>query len=812
MSSRILIDDDDDAWSYSFPPSTETLPLLEKKENVPIPNLPKVKPTLTVSSHTECDEESKLMESDDGQSQNSSVGSTNGLNNSTMNCKRLLQLAPISHTSSVSSVSLQPPFLGRATPADPHTTKEDANSIFSNEQKNGLAEASSHISGNNYLNSMKTSIQNLDANRVKSKEIPNTPTSSAEDPKSSPKIIAYRKPHKSISEVHELPQDFPLDIYDRKLYVAQKFKDSEYRYATMKRNTEFHQLFRSLDLTDRLLDDFSCALSREILLQGRVYISETYICFNSNLLGWVTNVVISLKEIIKIEKKSTAGLFPNGISIETKDTKHTFASFLSRDVTYDFMNKVWFEATDNGKNLVENSSEQGSHGSSRPSMEESSNGSPARIQSYILSLDGDDDTSDHDYKDYENNDQTEEVNLKLLKFKEESQYKSKGPEMHAPTTASDGYERKSNEKDLIEETFDAPLGIVFEILFGGSNTTFHRNFLKSHDGSEISDYDQFHPMEDDPTRLERNYTYRRALDYSIGPKSTKCEVSEVVEHLNLTDYIVVVTSTKTPDVPLGHAFSVKTRYVFTWGENNKTKLCMTYYIDWVGSSWIKAIIERQSLSGQLEAATDLIKELKDEITKHTYSIDGPTVLKPIEEETIGKIPAGTPKPSTKEPMVKVIPFSTNEFIKSNVVSVCYLILSFLILLLILQLRNIKAIRETNLLVRSQLMVNSHLAHAIEVLAQTNGNTEYQEKLDTVKNDQLWEWVNEKYGKTLSPMERIEYLTFQLNAVNPNDDDHDSLFNKNVDDTILGIKQLVKEFNYQDLINGDLIKNMVKDLI
>jgi hypothetical protein len=39
-----------------------------------------------------------------------------------------------------------------------------------------------------------------------------------------------------------------------------------------------------------LIEDYSCALSKEILVQGRMYVSEHYICFNSNIFGWVTNV------------------------------------------------------------------------------------------------------------------------------------------------------------------------------------------------------------------------------------------------------------------------------------------------------------------------------------------------------------------------------------------------------------------------------------------------------------------------------------------------------------------------------------------
>jgi len=36
--------------------------------------------------------------------------------------------------------------------------------------------------------------------------------------------------------------------------------------------------------------DYGCALQREILIQGRIYISENHICFHANIFGWITDV------------------------------------------------------------------------------------------------------------------------------------------------------------------------------------------------------------------------------------------------------------------------------------------------------------------------------------------------------------------------------------------------------------------------------------------------------------------------------------------------------------------------------------------
>lgn len=39
--------------------------------------------------------------------------------------------------------------------------------------------------------------------------------------------------------------------------------------------------------------DYGCALQREILIQGRLYISENHICFHANIFGWITDVRVT---------------------------------------------------------------------------------------------------------------------------------------------------------------------------------------------------------------------------------------------------------------------------------------------------------------------------------------------------------------------------------------------------------------------------------------------------------------------------------------------------------------------------------------
>jgi hypothetical protein len=41
----------------------------------------------------------------------------------------------------------------------------------------------------------------------------------------------------------------------------------------------------SLNSNERVYDDFGCAFSDVILYHGRLFLTENFICFNSNILG-----------------------------------------------------------------------------------------------------------------------------------------------------------------------------------------------------------------------------------------------------------------------------------------------------------------------------------------------------------------------------------------------------------------------------------------------------------------------------------------------------------------------------------------------
>ena len=374
----------------------------------------------------------------------------------------------------------------------------------------------------------------------------------------------------------------------------QPFELRDIEYASEKKNAEFHNLFRDskLNANERLIADYSCALSRDILLQGRMYISNQHVCFYSNILGWVNSIAIPFREIIQIGKKATAGIFPNGIVIDTLHTKYVFASFLTRDATFNLITDVWNQMIlgkmqQAGSDDSDTGSQSG-YSSVSDDNEEDREEEGEDGDGDLSSINDTDITSD----ELENDEfptKTISRGLKTRSTKRNSSLvQNLGPLRHAPTTS--GYKPKSNEKLISETVLDAPLGKVAYVLYG-DDTSILKGIL-----AKLKNFD-FSPI---PKLIEpkyREFVYYKSLNLPVGPNKTKCEITEKVINYDLDSYVQVLQTTKNPDVPTGNSFVVQTTTLLTWDKNNSTKVTVYISVEWTGKSWIKGTIEKSAFDG-----------------------------------------------------------------------------------------------------------------------------------------------------------------------------------------------------------------------
>jgi hypothetical protein len=409
--------------------------------------------------------------------------------------------------------------------------------------------------------------------------------------------------------------------------------------ANKKRNRDFHVLFKSVPDDDYLIEDYSCALQREILAHGRLYISEGHLCFSSNILGWVTTLVMSFDEIVAVEKRSTALVFKNGLEISTLHAKHVFASFASRDTTYDLIIKIWklghpqLQSSLNGVRLEE----PGGDRTEKLDAEAASvTGTQSISGSEEESEDGDDVyDEDEDEEDSQAggpvsdgpvSDFTEKAAPRKVSGGAAPAEKQEdgspagatdfpGPATHAPTDCGDG--PTHYEKVLGDDVIPAPLGKVYTMLFGPASATWMGRWLTTDQKCMDLQMEDKRGLTDEIRT--RNYTYIKPLYASIGPKQTKCVVTETLENIDLEKAVNVLVSTQNPDVPSGNIFVVKTKYCLTWAENNGTRIQINNVIEWSGKSWLKGAIERGANEGQLQFCKDLFAGLKAAVSSRARS-------------------------------------------------------------------------------------------------------------------------------------------------------------------------------------------------
>ncbi|KAF2426545.1 hypothetical protein EJ08DRAFT_699843 [Tothia fuscella] len=414
--------------------------------------------------------------------------------------------------------------------------------------------------------------------------------------------------------------------------------------ANPKRNRDFHNLFRSVPDDDYLIEDYSAALQREILLHGRLYVSEGHICFSSNILGWVTNLVMSFDEVISVEKRSTAVIFQNGMVIQTLQARNVFASLLNRDSTYELIISIWKITHPNLKSSLNGAPVEGIGTGDKTEKAGSAIADESESEEVY---DEDDEDDDADEGDDSFNEINEGSNLgseigdastvvnnrkvsaaivsapvvggstKLIDAIEAAPTGAAasqdfpGPAIHEATDCGDS--ASHFEKVLMDVVIPAPLGKIYSMMFGPASSTFMRKWLVEDQKSlDLQLEDDKKGLGDEKKTM--NFSYIKPLSGSIGPKQTKCIITQTLEQFDLEKAVTVACSTQNPDVPNGNIFVVKTRYCLMWAPGNATRVISNCTIEWSGKSWLKGPIEKGANDGQLQYAKDLTAALKAAVT------------------------------------------------------------------------------------------------------------------------------------------------------------------------------------------------------
>ena len=129
---------------------------------------------------------------------------------------------------------------------------------------------------------------------------------------------------------------------------------SSYRRHRHRARNDWWRMYFDLPATESLRAEYMCALYKKILLQGKMFVFDSYVCFHANVFGYVKKKVIDMRDVSVVRKATTVVLFNNAVEvIHSGGKREFFTSFLSRDHAYKLIMKNWAGVSEYAQDFIE---------------------------------------------------------------------------------------------------------------------------------------------------------------------------------------------------------------------------------------------------------------------------------------------------------------------------------------------------------------------------------------------------------------------------------------------------------------------------
>ncbi|XP_063534832.1 protein Aster-B-like isoform X1 [Cydia strobilella] len=394
-------------------------------------------------------------------------------------------------------------------------------------------------------------------------------------------------------------------------------------YPTYKSKCEdFKRLFKDLPDEERLIVDYSCALQKDILVHGRLYASQNYLCFHASIFGWETSLSLRWKDVTAITKERTALVIPNAILICTETEKNFLTSFSGRDKSYLMLFRIWQNALMGqpvssqeiwhwvhkcyGEELGFNSDDEG-YSRDLPDLASL----PEIVDPPDTASEELGETSSMDAGG--DRDESRERNQRV---RDSSPTVGNGGGLGAdgdalPTDMSDssdsepdkphnggGAEKCTNAhngKVLLRQEFPFPIDQMFTMIF--TNSKFNLELLAARG---TTDYVQA-PWQQAAGLKCRQVSYTLGLTSGpIGPKEVHITETQVMNKCSCPGHLYSIDcTTENAGIPYADYFTVEVHYCLQRVAENSTSLQLFAQVRYKKNMWpmVKAFLEKNTMSG-----------------------------------------------------------------------------------------------------------------------------------------------------------------------------------------------------------------------
>ncbi|XP_076625066.1 protein Aster-B [Colletes latitarsis] len=422
-----------------------------------------------------------------------------------------------------------------------------------------------------------------------------------------------------------------------------KKKSSWYNvlYPTYKsRSEDFKRIFKDVPDDERLVVDYSCALQREILVHGRLYVSQNYVCFYANIFSWETLVSLRWKDVTSITKEKTALVIPNAILISTATDKFFLTSFGARDKTYVMLFRVWQTALI-GEPMNATEMWQLVHSCYGDEL-----GLTSDDEDYVPPLPPPDEEKLPTRLSVESCSEVESSNVEnsateigdgIIESKTEIQHRSRPVPIPDATDQSDTTESEAEKhglkpsirgsvictashegRQISKASFPIHIDHLFTLLF--TNSKF---FLDFQTARKTTNLVQSAWMYNEQTSQKvRNLSFTIALSQTIGPRTAHITETQVMLPCSRPGHLYSIdVESVNAGIPYADTFCVLIHYCITSISENETSITIHAQINYKKNVWtfVKGVIEKNCWAGIEEYFTSLIKALTIECEENTSS-------------------------------------------------------------------------------------------------------------------------------------------------------------------------------------------------
>jgi hypothetical protein len=373
-----------------------------------------------------------------------------------------------------------------------------------------------------------------------------------------------------------------------------------------KKNVELHNLLKSVPESEMLFAVYSVALQKEIMVQGKIYLTQNLVCFYSSIMSFVTVLVIDLKEVKAVTRKVNA--FYSTIVIAMGETTHNIKTFGKKDdlEAFETLKAIWSNVSEaqplEVRKLYDSINSKLAPPKQKSEATVLANKERAESTGVASLLESPDQLSP----------EPATLNSSISKSVD-------GFDMPDSATAPEGEEPCKCEDHLEKKEQDIVLPVcakkLYQMMFGENQIMFERFHKKMGHSNIITG-----AWSTDEPVPKREKTYIVPINNPmVSVKET--ELNENQQILRKTDYLayIVVLNAQTPNMSYGDAFACQTKYCITWVSKDSCRLVISTGVKFFKNPMVKSIIKSQSQKSLAEGAVDMIVIIRTEVDP-TYGI------------------------------------------------------------------------------------------------------------------------------------------------------------------------------------------------